>query len=234
MKQHLIIEGMTCGKCVASVTRMLESVPGIVSANVELPGSATIKSDIPVALNALKAVLGEKYSVREGTVPAMKAFLARLQAFRPLIAMLFFVMLWATVMAFMSVHHWQHAWMQYFMGGFFLLFGGLKVVNLKGFATMYRGYDLLAARVPAWGYAYPFVELALGGLFTFALWLEFANIATIVLMLFGTIGIIRALQRGNNLTCACLGGFFALPLTWVTVAENLLMVAMAALMLFGY
>lgn len=225
---------MTCGNCVAAVTRKLESVPGVARADVRLPGSAIIKCDTPIAFEALEGVLGEKYAVREEPLSLRKAFFTRLRPFLPLIASLFFVTLWATMLAILTNHHWQHTWMRHFMGGFFLLFGGLKLVNLKGFATTYQGYDLLAARVPAWGYLYPFVELTLGAFFTFDLWLTLANVATIALMLFGAIGIVRALRRRNNLTCACLGGFFALPLTWVTVGENLLMATMAILMLLGY
>lgn len=42
----LRIEGMTCGGCVASVTRVLKAVPGVAEADVTLqPGSATVTFD---------------------------------------------------------------------------------------------------------------------------------------------------------------------------------------------
>ncbi len=42
----LRIEGMTCGGCVASVTRVLKAVPGVTEANVTLtPGAATVTFD---------------------------------------------------------------------------------------------------------------------------------------------------------------------------------------------
>jgi copper chaperone len=42
----LRIEGMTCGGCVASVTRVLKAVPGVSEADVTLtPGTATVTFD---------------------------------------------------------------------------------------------------------------------------------------------------------------------------------------------
>ena len=96
---------------------------------------------------------------------------------------------------------------------------------------MYRGYDLLAVRAPFWGYLYPFVEVILGLYYTFDMFPVWSNVATAVLMTFGSIGIVNKLRSGNVQTCACLGGFFSVPLTKVTVAENMLMAGMAVYML---
>jgi copper chaperone len=42
----LNINGMTCSGCVASVTRVLKSVPGVATADVTLtPGRATVQYD---------------------------------------------------------------------------------------------------------------------------------------------------------------------------------------------
>lgn len=48
-----------------------------------------------------------------------------------------------------------------FMTGFFLVFAGFKLVDLKGFAQGYFTYDLLARKWFAYGYIYPFIELGL-------------------------------------------------------------------------
>lgn len=50
----------------------------------------------------------------------------------------------------------------YFMAGFFIVFAGFKLMDLKGFAEGYSTYDLLAQRWSGYGYIYPFVELAFG------------------------------------------------------------------------
>src|SRR5690242_8865206 len=50
----------------------------------------------------------------------------------------------------------------YFMTGFFLVFAGFKLMDLKGFAEGYSTYDLLAQKWFGYGYVYPFIELAFG------------------------------------------------------------------------
>ena len=53
------VKGMTCGGCVASVTRVLKAVPGVDSVDVKLqPGQATVRYDASkVALPRLKAAI---------------------------------------------------------------------------------------------------------------------------------------------------------------------------------
>jgi copper chaperone CopZ len=230
MQQQLTIEGMHCGGCVSKVKRILGSIPGVDGANVSLPNIAVIDVTTKLSLPTIEAALKKEgsYEVREGGPSVFE----RIRTFLPLICMFLAVVVWATVLSFPLGHHWTHDWMRHFMGGFFLLFGALKVSNLKNFAVMYKGYDLLAARAPVWGYVYPFVELSLGVLYTLDVYGTGTNIVTAVLMTFGAIGIVRKLQRGGDQTCACLGGFFSVPLTWVTVAENMLMAVMAVYMLF--
>jgi hypothetical protein len=47
--------------------------------------------------------------------------------------------------------------MQIFMAGFFLTFSFFKLLNLKGFAESYAMYDVIAKRIPVWGYIYAFI-----------------------------------------------------------------------------
>ena len=53
------VKGMTCGGCVASVTRVLKAVPGVDSVDVKLqPGQATVRYDASkVELPRLKAAI---------------------------------------------------------------------------------------------------------------------------------------------------------------------------------
>jgi hypothetical protein len=117
-----------------------------------------------------------------------------------------------------------------FMAGFFLVFSGLKLLDLKGFADGYASYDLLARRVRAYGYTYPFLELGLGLLYLTRAELPSAHVATMVLMIFGGIGVVVRLARGGTFRCACLGTMIAVPLTAVTIVENFGMALMAGLM----
>lgn len=49
-----------------------------------------------------------------------------------------------------------------FMAGFFIVFAGFKLIDLRGFAQGYSTYDLLAKRWFNYGYIYPFIELFFG------------------------------------------------------------------------
>lgn len=118
-----------------------------------------------------------------------------------------------------------------FMAGFFLVFSFFKLLNLSAFADAYAGYDVVAARWRVWGYAYPFVELALGAAYLTGFQPVTTNVVTLVVMGVGTVGVVKSLLARRKIRCACLGTVFNLPMSYVTLVEDLLMVAMAAVML---
>ena len=121
--------------------------------------------------------------------------------------------------------------MRYFMAGFFLVFSFFKLLDIRAFADAYTGYDLLAKRWRGWALLYPFVELGLG----VAYLTNFSPIATywvtIIVMGFSAIGVVQAVLAKRSIQCACLGTVFKLPMTTVTIVEDLGMVAMAVWML---
>jgi copper chaperone CopZ len=121
--------------------------------------------------------------------------------------------------------------MRYFMAGFFIVFAFFKLLDLRAFADAYAGYDLLAARWHGWGMLYPFVELALGVAYLANYKPVFTSWATIVVMGFSAIGVIRAVTNKTKIQCACLGTVFQLPMSTVTIVEDVGMVLMAAFML---
>jgi hypothetical protein len=55
----------------------------------------------------------------------------------------------------------------------------------------------------------------------------------LALSLIGAVGVIRANLSRQTIECACLGTVFKLPMSVVTVVENLGMAVMAAWMLVG-
>lgn len=119
-----------------------------------------------------------------------------------------------------------------FMAGFFLIFGGLKLFNLKAFATRFATYDIIARRWKLYGYLYPFIEIALGIAFLFSIAPRFISIFAATILLIGAVGIWRKIHTPHhNLTCACLGTKFDIPLTRVTFFENIVMAGMALFML---
>ena len=122
-------------------------------------------------------------------------------------------------------------WMTAFMAGFFLVFGAFKLLDVPAFADAYSTYDVVAKRFRFWGYAYPFIETALGFAFLFKFQLLAATWIALILSLVGAIGVIQSVLAKQTIKCACLGTVFNLPMSTVTIVENLGMAAMAAWML---
>lgn len=127
---------------------------------------------------------------------------------------------------------WSRA-MANFMGAFFLAFSFFKLLDLQGFADNYRSYDVVAKRVPAYGYAYPFIELLLGVAFVTGFQPFATNLVTLVVMSVSSVGVIQSLLNKRKIRCACLGTVFNLPMSTVTLVEDGLMVAMAAIALLS-
>lgn len=122
-------------------------------------------------------------------------------------------------------------WMHDFMGFFLVVFSMFKFFDLAGFANGFQMYDLLAKPFRPYGYLYPFIELGLG-LGYLAEWrLMTIYIVTIIVFSWGSLGVIRALTKGMNIKCACLGTVLNVPLSTVALVEDLAMVMMAAVML---
>ena len=121
-------------------------------------------------------------------------------------------------------------WMQDFMGFFLVIFAMLKLFNLSKFADGFQMYDLLAKPFRPYALAYPFIELALG-LGYLAEWRPgILYPGTMVITVFGALGVIRALIQGLDLNCACMGSILKVPLSSVALVEDLGMAAMAAVM----
>lgn len=125
----------------------------------------------------------------------------------------------------------MRSFMHAFMGVFLCFFALLKLFNPVAFKRGFTMYDLLARRVKQYAFVYPFLELGLG-----LAYLSFLNppvtyVATIALFGFGTLGVISALRRGLDIDCPCMGSILSVPLSTVTLTEDLAMVVMAAMLL---
>ncbi|MCI0335249.1 MAG: heavy-metal-associated domain-containing protein [Planctomycetes bacterium] len=124
-----------------------------------------------------------------------------------------------------------HTMMRHFMAGFFLVFSFFKLLDLRGFADAYRTYDVLVRAWSWWASVYPFIELALGIAYLVNFNPLLTNLTTLVLMLLGAVGVFKALLNKQAIRCACLGTALNLPMTTITLVEDLGMAAMAAIML---
>ncbi len=108
----------------------------------------------------------------------------------------------------------------------------LKLQDVDRFATMFLGYDLLARRYLPYAYLYPFGELGAGVLMLagVARWLSVP--VALVLGSIGAVSVFKAVYVDKrDLKCACVGGNSHVPLGFVSLTENLMMVAMALAML---
>jgi len=93
-------------------------------------------------------------------------------------------------------------------------------------------YDVVASKWKPWAFIYPFVELFLGVLYLINVYPVETNIATVVILGIGSIGVIQSNLNNRKIKCACLGDVFNLPMSTVTIIENFTMIIMALLMLF--
>src|SRR5437899_24759 len=85
-----------------------------------------------------------------------------LRTFLPLIIILSVIIVLTAAQQFFMPTNDAHGIMLDFMGIFFLIFGGFKLINLKNFAEAYAKYDLVAQRSRIYALVYPFIEVALG------------------------------------------------------------------------
>ena len=111
----------------------------------------------------------------------------------------------------------------------------LKLQDVESFSSMFLGYDLLAKRWVPYSYIYPFAEgaagvLMLAGVLT---WLS----APLALFIggIGAVSVFKAVYIDKrDIKCACVGGNSRVPLGFVSLTENLMMVGMAVWMLVGH
>ena len=120
-----------------------------------------------------------------------------------------------------------------FMASFYLVFSFFKFLDLRGFVNAFRGYDPLANRLALYGYIYPFIELTLGLMFLTSFAIDLAVYTTLFILGLTTVGVIDQLRQKNKIVCACLGSVLNLPMTEATLIENLIMIAMAMILIFG-
>lgn len=108
----------------------------------------------------------------------------------------------------------------------------LKLQNIETFSTMFLNYDLLAKRWVRYGTIYPFAEAGAGVLMISG---ALSWISIPVALFIGTIGAVSVFKAvyidRRELKCACVGGGSNVPLGFVSLTENLMMVAMALWML---
>jgi copper chaperone CopZ len=233
------IIGMTCGGCKASVEEKLNTLEGVtkVEANVEAH-QVTITSSEQFDVETLQQKLPPKYTIskkeernvfsKTNAVQEEKEASTLKQLF-PLF-LIFGYIIAASV--FLNIKPFNiSGFMLDFMGLFYIVFSFFKFLDYKGFPESFKMYDPLAKKLPAYGWVYPFLELALGLLFLTRTEIPSALIITLIILGITTIGVTKALLSKSTIQCACLGTALKLPMTKATFIENSIMIVMAISML---
>lgn len=236
-KYHL--EGLTCSSCVANVKSSLLMMPDVLAAEVT-QDSAEITMSKHISTEELQKAMGRngKYKISEDAsvhhqMAAATPARSWLQTYKPLLLIAAFITGVSLLTSWNGKSIDGMEWMNAFMAGFFIVFSFFKFLDLRGFADSYAMYDLLAKRVKGYGFVYPFIELGLGVMYLVGFNPPLTTMVTIIVMGFSSIGVIKSVLDKKQIRCACLGAVFNLPMSTVTIIEDLLMVGMALFMHFS-
>ena len=225
---------MHCANCTQKVSSALEKIPEIESVKVTLtPPQATItmKSHISVAtFNTALEKVGE-YSLSESNETPHVDDKSETQSYYPLFLVFAFLIGIVSITTLTSATPSLTSWMGKFMGGFFLIFSFFKLLDLKGFAASYSSYDIITKRWFAFGYIYPFIELAFGICYLLFPMNIILNSAVAIVMSVSILGVIESVMNKRKIKCACLGTVFNLPMGTITIIEDALMIGMSLAMI---
>jgi copper chaperone CopZ/uncharacterized membrane protein YphA (DoxX/SURF4 family) len=241
------ISGMTCEGCVAKVSNLLKQLPQVTNVAVNLDhGTANVTMDSHVPTPALQDALKDypKYKLTEVQAhhsAAVNVFENQpeiskswAETYKPILLIFGYITVIAVIAGLWNNTFSGITFMRIFMAGFFLTFSFFKMLDLKGFAESYAMYDVVAKKIPAWGYIYAFLELGLGIAFAVNFAPLYTNAFTAVLMAVSLLGVLQSVFNKRQIRCACLGAVFNLPMSTVTIIEDGLMISMSIAMLFMY
>lgn len=117
---------------------------------------------------------------------------------------------------------------EWFIGFSMAILALLKLQDVEKFSAMFLNYDQLSKRWVPYASLYPFLEGAAGVLMISGQlnWLSVP--IALFIGLEGAISVFKAVYIDKReLKCACVGGSSNVPLGFVSLTENLMMVAMA-------
>jgi copper chaperone CopZ len=236
------ISGMTCSGCEAKVKNLLGKVNGVTDVQINLEkGEASISMSHHVSTTHLQGALKDypKYQLKKKESHTVHAAIIPEETeertswfvtYKPILLIFGYILgITLLIEAYHGSFRWD-TWMNHFMAGFFLAFSFFKMLDLKGFAESYFSYDIIARRWMGWGYAYAFIELALGLAYLFHINPLVTNAVTFIVMSISIIGVLKSVFNKRKIKCACLGAVFNLPMSTVTIIEDALMIVMSGIM----
>jgi glutaredoxin len=103
----------------------------------------------------------------------------------------------------------------------------LKLRDVERFSTMFLNYDLLAKRFVRYATFYPYAEGVAGVLMISGALTWLASPIALFIGTIGAVSVVKAVYiEGRELECACVGGDSSVPLGFLSLTENLMMIAM--------
>lgn len=227
------LTGMTCSSCEEKVKKALELVDDITHVAVSKENNtATITMNKHVSIADLQNALDSKYQIsaidHNETIEQTRSWF---ETYKPILLIFFYISLVAVLIQTVNHHFDFMQFMRHFMAGFFLVFSFFKMLNLKGFAESYMMYDVVARKIPVWGYVYAFLEFGLGISYLINFNPLFTNAVTFIVMSISIIGVLQSVLNKKTIQCACLGAVFNLPMSTVTIIEDGLMIIMSLIMI---
>lgn len=141
----------------------------------------------------------------------------------------------ATVVSLYSIQwHAYPDFMSHLMGWVLIFFGAIKLSDVVGFADGFAKYDPFAKRSVTYAQSYPFLEITLGVLFILQLLILPATLITLFMYSASLFGAVQSLIKKEALHCVCLGTYFKLPLSTITIIEATFMTLMCLWMLLMF
>jgi len=155
------------------------------------------------------------------------------ETYRPVVAVFSVAFLMALSTAWLVAGTLPAVWvLELFVAFSMCILGVLKLRDLQSFATGFVQYDLLARRYVPYAYVYAVVETGGGILMISGLGKMIAAPAVLLVSTIGAISVFKAVYlEKRDLNCACVGGGSKVPLGFISLTENLLMMAMAVWMM---
>lgn len=234
MKQTIYIQGITCESCVEKIQKLFKQSFDITDIQVDTDSwKVDYEHDIFLSNSQISEMLKwTKYTLSESASQDMwSEEQVTLRTYMPLFLLFGYITILSFLAEFVVWNFDVMRFMQHFMAGFFISFSYFKLINLKEFAMSYSMYDVIAKKWNNWWYAYAVIELALG--ISYFIWFAplLTNIVTFVVMSVSIIWVLQSVFKKQKIKCACLWAVFNLPMSWITIIEDALMIAMSFIMI---
>ncbi|NND44220.1 MAG: glutaredoxin family protein [Xanthomonadales bacterium] len=154
-------------------------------------------------------------------------------SYRPVVTLFTMTLLMAVGAAFIAEGQWiSLRTLEWFIAFSMCGLAYLKLRDVESFSSMFLNYDLLARKWVPYAYLYPYGEGLAGLLMIAGVLLPVAIPIAIFIGAVGAISVFKAVYVDQQeLKCACVGGDSKVPLGFISLTENLMMLAMGLWML---